>query len=67
MTQIVKDKAVTKWLPREYQLVPKLATHEGHPPAHARTTYGAYATHLFTFLGEDATRYWVPHPSRRCS
>lgn len=25
-------------------------------------TYGAYATDLFTFLGEDATRYWGPAP-----
>jgi purine-cytosine permease-like protein len=24
--------------------------------------YGAYATHLFTFLGEDPERYWGPAP-----
>ena len=24
--------------------------------------YGAYATHLFTFLGEDPSRYWGPAP-----
>jgi hypothetical protein len=24
--------------------------------------YGAYATHLFTFLGESSSRYWGPAP-----
>jgi hypothetical protein len=24
--------------------------------------YGAYATHLFSFLGESSTRYWGPAP-----
>jgi cytosine permease len=28
----------------------------------AAITYGAYATHLFSFLGEDPDRYWGPAP-----